>query len=215
MPLKTKICGLSTAGNVEAVIAGGASFAGFVVHPPSPRNITPAHAATLRALLPADIHSVVVMVNPSDALLKEVVEVVSPAYLQLHGNETPQRVAEVKEQWEIPVIKALSVRQIEDLDAGLNYADSADMLLLDAPSNNPDMPGGTGHHFDWSLLAGRHISLPWFLSGGLNESNLFNAIHSTGAQMVDVSSGVESTRGVKDNDKIRAFLSMANTLGVA
>lgn len=191
---------------------GGANFVGFVVHPPSPRHIAPEHAAELKALLTREIKSVAVCVDPTDALLENIIQELAPNFLQLHGKETPERVAEIRQRFGTPVIRALGIRQTEDLDAAYDFADCADMLLLDARSENPEIPGGTGHSFDWTLLAGHSMPLPWFLSGGLNEGNLANAVHSTGATMVDISSGVEKSRGVKDPLKIRSFLTTAHIL---
>jgi len=212
MPLRTKICGIKSPDALEAAVMGGANYVGFVFYPPSPRNVSLERATELKMLLPRTIQSVAVCVDPTDERLHEITHTLAPGYLQLHGRETPQRVREIKEKFGVPVIRALGIRQAEDLNAMDDFADSADMLLLDARSDNPDMPGGTGHHFDWSLLAGHRFPLPWFLSGGLHEGNLANAVHATGATMVDVSSGVEKSRGIKDPLKIRAFLTHAHTL---
>ncbi len=212
MSLKVKICGITTHDALEAAISCHASYVGFVYHPASPRHVPLEKAAALISALPASVASVLVCVDPEDAQLDEISQTLSPSYLQLHGAETPERVAEIKETYGIPIIRALGVRQAEDLEAAEAYASYANMLLLDARSDNPDIPGGTGHCFDWSLLAGHHFPLPWILSGGLNEGNLSNAVHMTGATMVDVSSGVEKSRGVKDPLKIRSFLTAAHTL---
>ncbi len=212
MTLKVKICGIKTQDALEAAVLGGAYYAGFVLHPPSPRNLSIRTARELRRELPSSVKSVIVCVDPSDALIQEIADVISPDFIQLHGGESPSRVTEIKQRFALPVIRAFGILQAEDLRAISAYEEVADMLLLDARSDNPDVPGGTGHSFDWRLLAGQRISVPWFLSGGLNESNLSTAIHASGARMVDVSSGVEKTRGVKDPIKIRSFLTAAHTL---
>lgn len=214
MTLQVKICGIKSHAALEAAVLGGAHYIGFVIHPASPRHISPESAAELKAALPRGIKSVAVCVNPSDALLEEITHTLNPDFIQLHGSETPQRTHEVKERFGMGVIKALGIRQGEDLDTVYDYADSADMLLLDARSDNPEVPGGTGHSFDWTLLAGHHFPLPWFLSGGLSEANLINAVHTTGATRVDVSSGVEKSRGIKDPLRIRSFLTAAHTLEI-
>lgn len=212
MAIKVKICGLTTPAAVTAAVEGGADYIGFVIHPPSPRAITTDKAAALKALLPKSVKSVAVCVDPSDPLLTEITETIAPDYLQLHGAETPERVAEIKRRFSTPIIKGLGIRTSADLEAALAFADCADMLLLDARSDSPEMPGGTGHSFDWTLLAGHTFPLPWFLSGGLNEANLAAALRTTGTSLIDVSSGVESSRGVKDLNKIRSFLKLAHSL---
>lgn len=210
MAVKVKICGITTKEAAEAAVESGTHYIGFVIHPPSPRALTASQAATLKARIPPHIKTVAVCVDPSDALLAEITEILAPGFLQLHGGETPERTAEIKRRFHIPVIKGLGIRSAADLDAIPDVAAYADMLLLDAHADSPEMPGGTGRVFDWSLLAGRTIPLPWFLSGGLNAANLVEAVRATGATLVDVSSGVESSRGVKDPDKIRAFLRLAS-----
>ena len=212
MTLQVKICGIKSHAALEAAVLGGAHYIGFVIHPASPRHIGPEAAADLKAALPRGVKSVAVCVDPSDTLLEDITHTLNPDFIQLHGKEPPQRAREVRERFGTGVIKALGIRQAEDLNAAIDFADSADMLLLDARSDNPDIPGGTGHSFDWTLLAGHHFPLPWFLSGGLNEANLINAVHTSGARMVDVSSGVEKSRGIKDPLKIRSFLTSAHTL---
>lgn len=210
--VSVKICGLTTSEALNVAVESGADYIGFVIHPPSPRHLLPEAAATLAAGLPEHVSSVVVCVNPSDTLLGDITRLVRPRFIQLHGDETPQRVQETKSRFGIPIIKALGIATAEDLAHCSRYADCADMLLLDAKTPTPDMPGGAGKTFEWSLLRGFTSPQPWFLSGGLNAENLAEAIHTTGATLVDVSSGVESVRGVKDNDKIRAFLKFAHSL---
>lgn len=210
--VSVKICGITTPEALNVAVESGADYIGFVMHPPSPRHLLPEAAAALAAQLPDRVSSVVVCVNPSDALLDDIARHAAPRFLQLHGEESPQRVQEIKARYGMSIIKALGVATVQDLAHCSRYANVADMLLLDAKPPTPDMPGGAGKTFDWSLLHGFTSPLPWFLSGGLNAENLAQAIHTTRATLVDVSSGVESARGVKDGDKIRSFLNLAHSL---
>lgn len=207
MPVDSKICGLTTPDAVDAALAGGARFLGFVVFPPSPRHIAPADAARLadRARGKADI--VAVTVNADDALLADIRDTLKPDWIQLHGNESPARVRAAKAYAVRGVIKALPIREAEDLAAVEAFADAADMLLFDAkPPKDASRPGGWGEAFDWTLLKGAAISRPWLLSGGLTPANVRAAVSASGAGAVDVSSGVESAPGVKDNALIARFL---------
>jgi len=201
-----KICGLTTPETVDAACEHGAAFIGFVIHPASVRHIAPKDAATLAARLPAPIASVAVCVNPDDTFLDTLLRAFTPHYLQLHGDETPQRVADIREKYSIPIIKALRVANADDLLHADAYAHCAQMLLLDAHIPHAKDYGGMGHRFDWSWLDDFSPALPWFLSGGLQQSLVEEALTRTHARYLDISSGVESSRGVKDNDKIIAFL---------
>jgi phosphoribosylanthranilate isomerase len=208
MPAAIKICGLTDASAVAAVAAAGSAYAGFVFFPSSPRHVTLARARELKALLPAAIHSVSVLVDPDNALLQQVQSVLSPHYIQLHGAETPARMAEIRQLFPtFKIIKALKIRSSDDVAQSMRYTAHADMLMFDAkPPELPGMlPGGNGLSFDWALLKGRTFPLPWMLSGGLNAGNVAEALRQTGAAMVDVSSGVESSPGVKDAALIHAF----------
>lgn len=210
--VSVKICGITTTDALDVAIKSGAEYVGFVAHPSSPRHLPPLSVAELSAKLPDGVSSVVVCVNPSDTFLDEISRYVSPHFMQLHGNESPQRVQEIKTRYDTPIIKALSIATALDLAPASRYAGCADMLLLDAKTDDVSMPGGAGKSFDWSLLQGFNSPLPWFLSGGLNAENLADAVRISGAALVDVSSGVESSRGVKDLHKIRAFLDTARSL---
>lgn len=202
MSVFIKLCGLSTVEAVQAASRLGADYAGFVIYPPSPRHVSPEKAGALRAHLGA-AKAVAVLVNPDDALLEEVMRHMRPDMLQLHGNESPARVAEIRARSGLPVIKSIPVRDPADLDAARSFTE-ADMLLFDAKSET--LPGGTGVSFDWNLLNGSSFPLPWLLSGGLNGGNVAAALRVTGAQGVDVSSGIESAPGVKDIGKMEAFV---------
>lgn len=211
-----KVCGLSTRETVDAAVAGGAAFVGLVFFPPSPRAVTPDEAAALAAPLPDDVRSVALMVDPDDGLVETVARVLAPDLIQLHGQETPARVAAIRAKTGTPVMKAIHVTEAADLEATAGYEDVADWLIFDArPPKGATLPGGNGRPFDWTLLAGRVTTLPWMLSGGLTAETLAEAVRVTGAATVDVSSGVESTPGVKDVRRIRAFLNAARALGDA
>ena len=215
MSVQAKICGLSSAEAVDAAIHGGARFVGFVFYPASRRHVTPERAASLAALVPERVTRVGLFVDPTDALLAGVLERVPLDLLQLHGSENPRRVAEIKARFGKPVMKAISIAAPEDPEAATPYLDVADWLLFDAkpPRGDPKaLPGGNGLAFDWQLLGGRSWSKPWMLSGGLTAKNVAEAVATTHAGAVDVSSGVEIRPGIKDLDKIAEFLARVTTL---
>jgi phosphoribosylanthranilate isomerase len=207
---KVKICGLKTEAALEAALAGGADFVGLVFFPPSPRNLSPAAARTLAAKARGRARIVALMVDPHDALIETVVAAANPDILQLHGEETPERVAEVRQRWGKPVMKAIKVETAADAEAALRYRGSADLILFDARApEDSTRPGGNGAPFDWHALLGVKDEVPYMLSGGLTPDNVAEAIRLTGAAMVDVSSGVEARPGEKDPDLIRRFLQAA------
>ena len=210
MPTKVKICGLKTEAALEAALAGGADFVGLVFFPPSPRNVTPAVAKTLAARARGRAKIVALMVDPDDALIAQVVASVAPDLIQLHGHETPTRVAEIRTRWGIPVVKAVPVETAEDAHAARQFSPAADLILFDAlaPADSA-RPGGNGAPFDWRTLLGVTEGMPFVLSGGLTPDNVAEAIRLTGATTVDVSSGVESSPGEKDPELIRRFLRAA------
>lgn len=209
MNIQTKICGIKAPEALSAAVESGGRFVGFVFYPRSPRHVEINIAKELALMLPTGVRSVGLFVDPSDAQLAAVLGRVQIDVIQLHGEETPQRVSEIKNLYNLPVIKAFPVHVAEDVDCAKNYVD-ADWYLFDAKSSDPDMPGGTGHSFDWSLLQGREFDKPWMLSGGLNADNIGGALSVLSPNAVDVSSGVESVRGVKSVEKIRAFLAAVN-----
>jgi len=210
MPTKVKICGLKTEAALEAALAGGADFVGLVFFPPSPRNVTPAVAKALAAKARGRARIVALMVDPDDALIAQVVASAAPDLIQLHGYETPTRVAEVRARWGIPVMKAVPVETAEDAHAARQFSPAADLILFDAraPADSA-RPGGNGAPFDWRTLLGVTEGMPFVLSGGLTPDNVAEAIRLTGATTVDVSSGVESSPGEKDPELIRRFLRAA------
>jgi phosphoribosylanthranilate isomerase len=208
MSIAIKICGLTTGAAVKA--AAGADFAGFVLFPKSPRNVTALEASKLAAKLDPGVRKVAVVVDPDDAMLRATFERFRPDFVQLHGSETPQRVAAIRDAYGIPVIKAVPVRDAADLDAARAYEDCAEWLMFDAKPPRPDsLPGGNAVSFDWTLLKGRTWRRPWFLSGGLTPTNVAAAIAATQAPGVDVSSALEVKPGHKDPAKIAAFIAAA------
>jgi phosphoribosylanthranilate isomerase len=210
MRVRAKICGLSTVETVDAAVAGGAAWLGFVFFPKSPRDLSPEQAAALIGHAPAQVGKVAVLVDPDDALVARVIEAGVSA-LQLHGDENPERLAALKRHG-LEIWKAAPVRTRADLNAARLYRGVADRIVYDAKTPKGTLPGGMGLRFDWKLLEGFDHPLPWALSGGLDAGNLAEAAGTTGARLVDVSSGVESAPGVKDVDKIAAFLQAAARL---
>lgn len=208
MTIKAKICGLKTAEAVDAAVAGGAAFIGFVFFPPSPRALSPDDAAGLIGRVPAQVARVGLFVDPNDALIGSVLDRAPLTMIQLHGKEPPERVADVRARFDLPVIKALPIAEEGDFAAVAPYAAVSDWLLFDAkpPKRADSLPGGNALAFDWSLLRDRDVPVPWLLAGGLDPDNVAEAIRITGAEAVDVSSGVEKARGVKDPALIAAFL---------
>ncbi len=213
MSVAAKICGITSREALDAAVEGGAAFVGFVFFPQSPRHIEIEAAAALRRRVPKSVKAVAVLVEPVDMFLGQVVARLNPDLVQLHGQETPEAVAELRKRYNVSVMKALSVSQAADLDAVPLYAAVADMLLFDAkPEASATRPGGHARSFDWSLLKGRDIGKPWMLSGGLTAENVGEAVRRSGAKLVDVSSGVERAPGEKDPARIREFLDAVKRL---
>ena len=207
---KVKICGLTTEAALEAALAGGADYVGLVFFPPSPRNLTPEGARPLAARARGRARIVALMVDPDDALIDAVVASADPDLLQLHGEESPERVAEVRRRWAKPVMKAVKVETAQDAEAALRYRGVADLILFDARApRDATRPGGHGAVFDWRALEDVKDKVAYMLSGGLTPDNVDEAIRVTGARMVDVSSGVEVRPGEKDPELIRRFLQAA------
>jgi phosphoribosylanthranilate isomerase len=206
MTFMTKICGLSTPETVDAALAGRASHLGFIFFDKSPRHVTARHAAQLRSRAQGRALCVAVTVDADDAMLAEIVSTMRPDVLQLHGKEDPARVAAVKCRFKLPVMKALSVRDAADIARAMAYRGVADRLLFDAKApEGSELPGGNGVTFDWRLLAALDGDVDYMLSGGLNAGNIAEALRLTHAPGIDVSSGVESTPGVKDVGLIAEF----------
>jgi phosphoribosylanthranilate isomerase len=210
MSVLVKICGLSTPETLDVALDAGADMVGFVFFRPSPRNISFEQARTLEGRVQGRAKKVALSVDADDALLEQIVAALKPDMLQLHGHETPQRVAAIRESFGLPVMKVLPIETKADLAAIAPYTGVADRLLFDArPPRDATRPGGLGKPFDWHLLEGLDPPVPFMLSGGLDPVNVAEALRITGAPGVDVSSGVESAPGVKDVEKIRAFIRAA------
>lgn len=204
-----KICGVSTPEALEAAIRARAEHVGFVFFPPSPRALTPAQAAALGARARGRISRVGLFVDADDALIAEAVAAAGLDAIQLHGAESPERAAEVKARFGLPVWKALAVAAPGDADKARPYAGAADLVLFDAKTPKGTLPGGMGLAFDWSLVANWNGPLAWGLAGGLTPANVAEATRLTGTALVDTSSGVESAPGTKDASLIAAFCKAA------
>jgi len=212
--VRVKICGLKTPGDVAAVLKAGAAYAGFNFFPKSPRSVTPAEALPLVLAAPPGLAKVALVVDADDAMLDALTEALPLDMLQLHGKESPDRVAEIRARYGLPVMKAVGVADEGDLAAVFDYSLVADQILVDAkPPKNAVLPGGNGLTFDWRLVAQRRWLRPWMLAGGLTAENVAEAVRLTNARQVDVASGVESAPGVKDAAKIAAFVRAARQDG--
>ena len=208
--IRVKICGLRSEADVAAVAAAGAAYAGFVFFPKSPRHLTVEAAGRLALAAPVGLAKVALVVDADDATLDAIVEGVALDMLQLHGHESPDRVAELRARYGLPVMKAVGVADEGDLAAVFDYSTVADQILIDAkPPKGAALPGGNGLAFDWRLVAQRRWLRPWMLAGGLTPENVAEAVRLTNARQVDVSSGVESAPGVKDAARIAAFVKAA------
>lgn len=204
--MKIKICGLTTFDAVRSAVKSGANYIGFVFYPLSPRNIAPHIATGLARHIPKNIKTVAVLVDAGDDEIDAILKHFMPDILQFHGKETVERISAIKEKYKIPVIKAIPIRNSDDVAKGGIFSSVADMLLFDSKVPNVKMPGGNGIAFDWSLLRLHEFDVPWFLSGGLNIQNVTEAISITGAKAVDVSSSLESEPGKKDPELIKLFI---------
>ena len=207
MSVIVKICGLATQAGLDAALACGADMAGFVFFDKSPRHVSLELAAFLNRQAGCRTCKVLVTVDADDALLAAAIKALGPGLLQLHGSETPERVAAIRARFGLPVMKAIGIFEPADLALVPVFDGAADFLLFDAkPPRDAGWRGGSGTSFDWSLLGGIETKRPWLLGGGLNATNAADALAQTGAPGVDVSSGVENAPGVKDEAKIAAFI---------
>ncbi len=214
MTLDIKICGLKTEDALAAALSGGASHVGFIFFQKSPRNIAPAEAGNLRRAATGRAKAIAVTVDADDATLDAIVAGMRPDMLQLHGQETPERVASVKARYGLPAMKAFSVREAADLDAIEPYRGVADRFLFDAkPPRGAELPGGNGVPFDWTVLAALDPGIDYMLSGGLNAANIGEALRLVRPSGIDVSSGVESAPGVKDVALIEGFFDAVRAAG--
>ena len=215
MKLETKICGINSTAALDAAVRHGARYVGFVFYPPSPRALTAGQATALAARVPPEVLKVGLFVDPDDALLAQVLGELPLDLLQLHGAETPRRIAQIRGRFERPIMKAVKVAGPEDLAEVEGLEGVVDRILFDAKAPKHmagALPGGNAISFDWRILEGRRWGRPWMLSGGLDAGNLAEAVGITGATAVDVSSGVEDRPGLKNPDKIADFLERAKTL---
>lgn len=211
---QVKICGLRNRGDLAAAAAAGAAWGGLVFYPPSPRHVTLADARWIAVARPEGLPLVALTVDATDAEIEAIVEAIPISMLQLHGAESPERAAELRERFRLPVMKAVGVSEEGDLDGLPAYRGAIDMLLIDArPPEGAEIPGGNGVAFDWRLIQGQSFPMPWMLAGGLTPENVAEAVRLTGAEWVDVSSGVEKARGVKDPARIAAFVRAAQAAG--
>lgn len=206
MALDIKICGLKTPETIAAALDGGASHIGFIFFAKSPRYLAPELAGDLRLAARGQADAVAVTVDADNAFLDEIVLAMSPDMLQLHGRETPERVAAIRARYSLPVMKAFSISEPGDLDRIAAYRDAADRFLLDAkPPKGSELPGGNGVTFDWRILTALDADIDYMLSGGLNAANIGEALRLANPPGIDISSGVESAPGVKDVGLIRDF----------
>ncbi|TXN43277.1 phosphoribosylanthranilate isomerase [Methylobacterium sp. WL7] len=211
-PARVKICGLSTPATLEAALKAGADWIGLVHFLRSPRHVDFEQASRLSAQARGRADRVILLVDPDDALVRAAVEAVDPDLIQLHGRESPDRVAAIRALTGRPVMKAIGVATRADLAPIAAYAGVADRILLDAkPAPDAALPGGNGHRFDWTILEGAELPDGTMLSGGLHSGNVRDALARTGLGAVDVSSGVESAPGLKDPAKIAAFVAAARS----
>jgi phosphoribosylanthranilate isomerase len=208
-----KICGLNTLEAVDAVVSGGATHAGFIFFAKSPRHVSVEQAAALASRAKAGgLNTVAVTVDPSDIELDEIVKVMRPDILQLHGREPPERIAEIKAHYRLPVMKAIAMSEAADLAKLEPFKGFADRFLLDAkPPKNAVLPGGNAVSFDWNLVTHLSAKVDYLLAGGLDAQNVAQAIATANPPGLDISSGVESAPGLKDIAKIAAFLKAARS----
>ncbi len=213
MAIDVKICGLSTPEAVRAAVEGGAAYIGFVLFPPSPRAVTPDALSALSAPVPDSIMRVGLFVDATFDEIEAAVGTGKLDMLQLHGHETPGMVAQIKDRFGLPVMKAVAMAGEDDVVLAREHEITADRILFDAkPPKGATRPGGNALSFDWRLIAKKDWVLPWMLAGGISAKNLKEAVETSGATAVDVSSGVEDAPGVKNPSKIKELLALAATL---
>ncbi|MDB2559859.1 phosphoribosylanthranilate isomerase [Amylibacter sp.] len=209
--MRVKICGLTTLDTLSGAINAGAAYVGFVFYEKSPRHLSIEKASQMAKAVPEGVCKTALVVDPTDNDLDLLLDKIPVDMIQLHGHESAERVSEVKDKFGLPVMKAVGISDESDLIQLNEYSRISDQILVDAkPSKNSILPGGNGLSFDWRLLAGRRWATPWMLAGGLNPDNLVEAAKLTGATQFDVSSGVETSSGVKDIKLISDFIQAAN-----
>ena len=209
--ISIKICGLTQEKDVLEASSLGIDFLGFVIVEESSRYVTINRLKKLLKEIPSTIRTVALLVNPENDIVEKIVNEVKIDFLQLHGEESPERVLEISKNCKIPIIKAIGIKRKDDIKKIRSYENIVDYVLLDAkPESQKSLPGGNGIAFDWKILKGFNVKKPWFLAGGLNSDNVSSAISITGANMVDVSSGVEVEPGIKSIEKISSFVRRVN-----
>ncbi|MCC5971082.1 MAG: phosphoribosylanthranilate isomerase [Pararhodobacter sp.] len=209
-PVRVKICGLTRPADIAAVVAAQAAYVGLNFFPRSPRHVIPQVAREIALAAPPGLGRVGLFVDADNALYDSVLDEVPLDFLQLHGAESPERMADLRARYGLPLIKVVGISDADDLPVLVEFGRVADILLVDAkPPRGAVLPGGNGLAFDWRLIAGRRWLCPWMLAGGLTAENVAQAIRMTGARQVDVSSGVESAPGVKDAARIAEFVRAA------
>lgn len=202
--IKVKLCGFKEKVDVDLAVSLNVDFIGFIFHSSSPRNITPEKAKEISVNIPARIKKVAVVVSAEDKKISEIISHLKPDYLQLHGNETPERTAQIRKIFSIPVIKAFPIGSAQDLLRVKDYEKEADLFLFDSKINS--YSGGTGISFNWKILQGLKTTKKWFLAGGLNINNIEKAIEESRAPMIDISSGIEEVRGIKSQKLIKELV---------
>ncbi|PPR14771.1 MAG: N-(5'-phosphoribosyl)anthranilate isomerase [Alphaproteobacteria bacterium MarineAlpha12_Bin1] len=215
MTVSAKICGITDIASMESAVLHGAAFVGLVFYSPSPRYVELELARRLFSIVPENVKKVGLFVDPDDNLLAQTLAHVPVDLLQLHGDESPERCSEIRRNHDVSIMKAIKVANTYDIEKASTYNDSIDWLMFDAKapkSLKNALPGGNNVSFDWSLLAGRSLSVPWMLAGGLNTENVSNAVKQSGAIAVDVSSGVEFTQNKKNPLEIERFLKVVSKL---
>lgn len=212
MSVLIKFCGFNDKASVEKAAQLGIEFAGFVFNADSPRSVSPELANELAAKLAPKTKKVAVTANMTDEMLGYVLSEFMPDYLQLHGEESPERVKDIKRRTGCKIIRAIKVASKDDLKKAKQYEDIASILLFDAAPPEGAPAGGNGISFDWEILKGFDTPLPWFLSGGLNAGNVAEAVLKSGARRVDVSSGIEGMKGVKSPEKMEEFANIARSI---
>lgn len=207
MSVEVKICGINSLEAADAAAAAEAEFAGIMFFAKSPRSVGFEQAGAIAARLRGGPRLVAVFANPDDSLLAEGIASAQPDYIQLHGSEAPARVGQIASRFGLPIIKALAVAEAADLNAAKAYEGAVDYFLFDAKAPaKAERPGGHGISFDWQILSGVRFPHPWLLAGGLNAENVGRAVRASGAEIVDASSGVETSPGKKSPELIREFV---------
>lgn len=216
MGIQVKICGINSLEAADAAVRGAADFAGLNFHPASPRFLKPDLARLLAERMRGRVRLVALLSDPNDDAVAQTLQLVRPDMLQLHGSESPERVAAIRSRFGIEILKAFAVADASDFECVRAYEAVADRLLFDAKApNGAARPGGHGRAFDWRLIRGRTFSRPWFLAGGLAPENVARAISTSGATAVDVSSGVETSPGTKSPALIAEFIASAKAAAFA